>query len=61
MTLRSTDTPTTDPRFWETCAELRQVMHQLGAALGPKAKAALTRVAELHQRIEQDASQRQGR
>jgi len=61
MTLRSSETPATDPRFWETCAELRQVMHQLGTTLGPRAKAALTRVAELHQRIEQDASERLGR
>lgn len=60
MPLKTHDLPSTDPRFWDTCAELRQVMHQLGTTLGPRAKAALTRVAELHQRIEQDANERQG-
>jgi hypothetical protein len=58
VTRSSKTNPATDPRFWETCAELRQILHQLGSTLGPSAKSALARIAELHQHVEQDAARR---
>ena len=57
----SNPVPATDPKFWETCAELRQILHQLGSTLGPSAKAALSRIADLHQHVEQDAARRSGK
>ncbi len=58
MSATRNSTPATDPRFWETCAELRQILHQLGSTLGPSAKAALARIADLHQHVESDAARR---